>query len=306
MFGLGPASQELLCDAVRKYYILFCGLGPLQLFIHAPFGRFAPSTPSIFLVDGIKAWIAMEICSPLFFLYVLYSTSWGAGMGTQQRILTAAFFVHYSNRALISPLRTPSRSKAHIMVPLCVGAINAAHSWLLAIFLSSSTPSPPIYFSVGLTLWAVGFVGNVAHDEILVNIRRNLKDKRDEDKGKGKEGKGEHYAIPHGLLFSFVSFPNYLCEWIEWFGFSLATDPRLVQSFSLSSISLSSFSLASLSAYMRAPAADFLPIITAPWLFMIADLLIMTPRAYRGHLWYRARFGDAYPKDRKIIVPFLL
>ncbi|KAJ6570611.1 3-oxo-5-alpha-steroid 4-dehydrogenase-domain-containing protein [Mycena vulgaris] len=202
----------------------------------------------------------MEICSPLFFLYVLYSTSWGAGMGTQQRILTAAFLVHYSNRAYNGALvrrgdqRGPQLAPRHLPVILY-----------------------PLSPSVGLTLWAVGFVGNVTHDEILVNIRRNLKDKRDEDKGKGKEGKGEHYAIPHRLLFSFVSFPNYLCEWIEWFGFSLATDPRLVQSFSFSS-----------------------------WLFMIADLLIMTPRAYRGHLWYRARFGDAYPKDRKIIVPFLL
>ena len=31
-----------------------------------------------------------------------------------------------------------------------------------------------------------------------------------------------HYVIPHGGLFSILSFLNYLCKWVKWFGFALA------------------------------------------------------------------------------------
>ena len=50
-------------------------------------------------------------------------------------------------------------------------------------------------------------------------------------KGKAKELENgqrapqPHYAIPHGGLYSIVSFPNYFCEWVEWFGFALAASP---------------------------------------------------------------------------------
>lgn len=60
-------------------------------------------------------------------------------------------------------------------------------------------------------MWGLGFVGNVVHDEILFNIRRKAT-----AKGKAKESMGvkkEHYAIPHGLLYEYLSYPNYFCEW---------------------------------------------------------------------------------------------
>lgn len=71
-------------------------------------------------------------------------------------------------------------------------------------------------FWAGLAVWAVGFVGNVLHDEILYDLRRP-----------GPDGKPKpRYSIPKGWLYSWpfggVSFPNYFCEWVEWLGFAVA------------------------------------------------------------------------------------
>jgi len=54
-------------------------------------------------------------------------------------------------------------------------------------------------------LWAFGFVGNILHDEILFNIRRNAKSKgkgKAEEDSDGNNGKNkqEHYAVPYGYL----------------------------------------------------------------------------------------------------------
>lgn len=71
-------------------------------------------------------------------------------------------------------------------------------------------------FWIGTGLWAAGFVGNLASDEILYNLRKP-----------GKDGKQKpRYSIPQGFLYSKpfggISFPAYLCEWIEWLGFAMA------------------------------------------------------------------------------------
>lgn len=182
-------------------------------------------------------------------------------------------------------------------------------------------------FWAGMIVWAAGFVGNVVHDEILLNLRRkrqttDAKHKKDDDASKsgnenrtsekGKEDeKGEHYAIPHGLLYTYVSFPNYLCEWAEWAGFALAASP--LPSFTISSSPiasiLSSLSLSSLahSLYPTAfvgttPAGGVAP----PYLFLFAEVITMLPRAMRGHRWYKKRFGEEYPKERRAVVPFVL
>ncbi|EEB88239.1 hypothetical protein MPER_14040, partial [Moniliophthora perniciosa FA553] len=52
----------------RKWFFLHAAIvSPFTFVFDAPFGRFAPKGESIFLIDGIKAWIVMEIISPIFF-----------------------------------------------------------------------------------------------------------------------------------------------------------------------------------------------------------------------------------------------
>ena len=103
-------------------------------------------------------------------------------------------------------------------------------------------------------------------------------DSDDEDEDKPKPKKQEHYAIPHGYLYSLISYPNYFCEWLEWLGFALAAAP--------------------------VPSLTSLSTFEAPWVFLLAEVMTMFPRAYRGHQWYHNRFPD-YPKERKAVIPFL-
>lgn len=220
--------------------------------------------------------------------------------------LAALFLTHYLNRALISPLRTPSRSNSHLIVVLSAFVFNILNGSLMGAYLSSPAASaylagafqrPRFWF--GVAIWAVGFAGNIYHDEILLNIRRTAKakgkgkapashdDDDDSKNGKDKDKNGtperEHYAIPHGALYRFISYPNYFCEWAEWLGFALAAAPAP--------------SVTSVAAF----AASVAP----PWVFFLNEIWLMLPRAYKGHQWYHSRFPD-YPKERKVVVPFVL
>ena len=83
-----------------------------------------------------------------------------------------------------------------------------------------------------------------------------------------KKNQGE-YAVPHAFLHKYVTSPNYFGEIIQWFGFFLIT---------------------------QSPAA------LAFAVFTVANL---APRAYAHRKWYVAKFSE-YPKNRKVIIPFLL
>ncbi len=66
-----------------------------------------------------------------------------------------------------------------------------------------------------------------------------------------------------------MSCPNYLGECLEWLGFGMAAG------------TLAAFAF---------------------FVFTVANLL---PRAVTHHRWYRERFPD-YPRERKVLVPFVL
>jgi 3-oxo-5-alpha-steroid 4-dehydrogenase 1 len=312
---------------VTKQWFLygFALIGPIAFVYDAPFGRFA--TPdSVFSIDGIKSWIVMEVVSPLSFLLTTYlhpfspaplslpSFSRSALGISPQFILTSLYLVHYLNRALIFPLRSPSRSSSHLIVVSCAIAFNAPNGFLLAAFLTSTSTAAylngalsSLRFWAGIALWLAGFAGNVYHDEILHNIRRKAiakgKAKELED---GKPARQPHYAIPHGGLYAIISFPNYLCEWIEWFGFALAASPT------------PNFALlpGAKTLLMTARGAHFTEIghllspfvesVSPPWVFLLVEIITMVPRAIRGHRWYHKRFEESYPRERRAIIPWLL
>lgn len=81
-----------------------------------------------------------------------------------------------------------------------------------------------------------------------------------------KQGNG--YQIPRGWLFEYISCPNHFGEIVEWLGFAIAA---------------------------RNPAA----LSFALWTFCN-----LTPRASNHHKWYKEKFAD-YPKERKMVIPFL-
>jgi hypothetical protein len=78
------------------------------------------------------------------------------------------------------------------------------------------------------------------------------------------------YAIPRGGPFEYVSCPNFLGEIVEWIGFA-------IMSWSLPG---------------------------AVWAAWVSLMLISAGLA--THRWYREHFGEAYPPERRAILPFVL
>jgi 3-oxo-5-alpha-steroid 4-dehydrogenase 1 len=201
----------------------------------------------------------------------------------------------------------------HIAVVPITSVFNAANGFAMATYLTSpparaylaSAFSHPVFY-VGLIMWAAGFVGNIVHDEVLLKIRRKANvnhGKADEKQGgqdKAYTHSEEYYGIPHGMLYEYISFPNYLCELFEWLGFALAAAPLPSPS-----LAIKTLHLGSQSSFLSLLLATVPPTFSHPYIFLIATLLPMVPRAYRGHRWYHRRFPE-YPKQRKAILPFVL
>ncbi|EIW83696.1 hypothetical protein CONPUDRAFT_119066 [Coniophora puteana RWD-64-598 SS2] len=269
----------------------FC---PLTFFSDAPFGRFARSGNSIFILDGIKVWIVMELVAPTALLYSLIYRPLSAGesslpLSGPQLLVVALFLIHYFHRAIISPLRTPSRSKSHAGILLSGSSFNSFNGTLLGTYLSSDFAhaylkdafSRPLFW-LGVAVWALGFWYNIVHDEVLLDLRRHAQAKGKAKKGALDAENKDYYAIPHGYLYRWISYPNYLCEWIEWIGWAAAGAP------------LPDFS--SFGSVLRT--------ILPPWIMVWGAVVLMLPRAYRGHVWYHEKFPE-YPKDRKAVIPYL-
>ncbi|KAF5369500.1 hypothetical protein D9758_002510 [Tetrapyrgos nigripes] len=317
MSFLSRTQAQFLYDSSRKWFTLVSALiCPATFVINAPFGRFAQKGESFLSFDGRKSWVVMEIVSPITFLYSFISSplSPGASISLSQKILACAYLIHYANRSLISPLRTPSRSKSHIIVPFLGILFNTFNGSLMGSYLSSPaareyTNSIGPLFYVGIFLWAFGLVGNIVHDEILLNLRRKAKTKGKDTANDGSGNQtsktsGEHYSIPYGLLYEYISYPNYFCEWIEWAGFAIAASP--IPRLSFQSILTVLTSKDAFFAFLYARPGAFAPTLTPPWIFLLNEMVLMVPRAYKGHQWYHERFGESYPKERKIVIPFVL
>lgn len=78
------------------------------------------------------------------------------------------------------------------------------------------------------------------------------------------------YVIPSGGLYRFITCPNYFGEILEWIGWAILT-------------------------WSLAGAA-----------FAVYTIANLGPRALTNHRWYLQRFGDAYPKERRALIPFVL
>ncbi|CAE6374067.1 unnamed protein product [Rhizoctonia solani] len=298
---------ELLRDkSYRPYHLglrAFASLGlisPLLLVINAPHGRFSSDGSSskswiarawgALSIDGTLSWIIMELPSPVTLIYAFSQQVAPSGHSsislTPHSVLPLFFVGHYLNRAIISPLRTPSRSKSHLVVVLAAIVFNVINGSVTGTWLGAGARTgsigwadTPAGYWVGLTMFGLGLWGNIWHDEVLLKIRKEPNGKKDDK---------PRYAIPYGGLYSLVSFPNYLCEWFEWAGFALASGSIMTP-------------LQQTLALGRYGGVYITPTV----LFVLLEVALMLPRAQRGHEWYHEKFND-YPKERKAVIPFLL
>lgn len=77
------------------------------------------------------------------------------------------------------------------------------------------------------------------------------------------------YAVPRGGLFGLVACPHYLMELLAWLGIAMTSSSLFAY-----------LNFASMAAYLAS-------------------------RAHSTTRWYRAKFGEAYPRERKHLVPYL-
>ena len=128
---------------------------------------------------------------------------------------------------------------------------------------------------LGLGIFVTGLVGNVYHDEVLREIRREVvKEQADKAKAKGKKpvSVAKIYRISEAGLFKYMLFPHYVCEWIEWTGFWIIG------------------------------GSSFLP----GAIFVLNEIIVMTPRAVGGKRWYIQKFGKDKVGNRAAVLPGIL
>ncbi|CAG8744559.1 19478_t:CDS:2 [Cetraspora pellucida] len=129
-------------------------------------------------------------------------------------------------------------------------------------------------FILGVFIFLVGMTINIHHDNILFSLRSNLDKSTKSESIKvvtNTSSPSSKYLIPNGGLFNYIACPNYFGEIVEWAGFVIAT-------------------------WYSFPAV----------MFLMTTLANFIPRARSNLKWYRVKFGDAYPKNRKAIIPFVL
>jgi 3-oxo-5-alpha-steroid 4-dehydrogenase 3 len=85
--------------------------------------------------------------------------------------------------------------------------------------------------------------------------------------------KEQRYFIPHGGLFELISCPHYFAELLIYMAFLLVLGD-------LTNLSM--------------------------WLILTFVVVNLTTSALETHRWYKQQFGDAFPKYRRAIIPFVL
>ncbi|KAA0149917.1 hypothetical protein FNF27_02595 [Cafeteria roenbergensis] len=240
----------------------------LLQWIDAPYGRYQVKASPLWgmAVDNRVAWLLQELPSFAFAVWGWYTADPEA-FGAANRVLLGLYLLHYTHRAWVFPLRMRGGKPTPLSVFLLAMVYCLVNGYLQSRFLAAHAT-----FAAGWTE-APQFLAGVAmfFAGMYINmdadsILRNLR--------RGPADKG--YYIPRGGMFDFVSGANFFGEIVEWTGYALA------------------------SGFALPPVA-----------FAVFTALNIGPRALQHHRDYRARFNgskgkEAYPADRKALIPFLL
>ena len=250
MFG-SFSYQILLYAWMALAIIVFFVL----LLIPVPYGRYVRKGwgPTIANRWG---WMIMESASAVgFFIWFLLGQD-------SVKLVPVVFLVmwefHYIYRAFIYPVRLRYKRKPMPLLLMFFGIvfnfINVYFNGRYIFIISEGHLARWVMdfrFIIGFTLFIAGIAINIHSDNILINLRKS-----------GETG----YHIPNGILYEWISCPNYFGEIVEWVGWAIAT-------WSLPGLSFALWTTANLA-----------------------------PRAKSHHLWYHEHFKN-YPKKRKILLP---
>ncbi len=157
--------------------------------------------------------------------------------------------------------------------------------------ISSAVWKSPLWY-LGLASWAVGFAGNVYHDELLMDLRRP------NNKRTTTEKSDDSLKVGKGSTERKYSSPMVDCS-------STSRSPTTSANGSNGSDSHSPlFTRCQSSRILRSR----MPLQRRSLAHRSCSLLLvclMGPRALNGHAWYKKTFGDKFPRSRKAIIPFI-
>ncbi|KAI9831438.1 MAG: hypothetical protein M1819_005037 [Sarea resinae] len=249
------------------------------------------SIQSRFNIPGKIGWITMEAPGFITLLYIMFTLPRQLGLeslGPTNWTMAGLFTIHYLYRSILSPLLNPSMAPIHVSVWLAALGFQLVNAICIGGWLAGYGPvtiydwAGRVYeIQAGLCIWAIGFMGNIFHDDDLREIRRaaaRVQKKRAQEKDeKGEKGEDDKsvqdvYMVPESALFRWILYPHYLFEWIEWAGFWIVGGLDCV------------------------PARNFL----------LNEISTMLPRAVQGRRWYIERFGRERIGSKKAVIPGLL
>jgi 3-oxo-5-alpha-steroid 4-dehydrogenase 1 len=238
----------------------------VALFVQAPYGRFSSDKYGVSLSPRL-GWFLMELPATLSFVYFYFQgENWREIVPL---IFLAVWLIHYGNRGFIFPflIRAAKGSKGSFSITIILSG------WLMTVmhgYLNATFISElGKHYTIDWLSSPQFIIGIVIYYfGFIMNIHSDAIVRNLRTREEAEAG-SKVYRIPEGGLFKYVSNPSYLTELIAWTGFAIAT-------WSLGAVFVLAISAANL-----------------------------IPRAFQTHRWYLEKF-DNYPKDRKVIVPFLL
>ncbi len=233
----------------------------------APYGKLSKGDVG-FNFSPKWGWFLMELPATVSFIVFYF-----AGENRFEAvplIFLGIWLLHYGNRGFVFPMlmRVAKGATGSFSVMIVVAGwfVTSLHGYLNAVFISEISDQ---FTNEWLTdpRFIIGLI--IYFTGFTLNVHSDAIIRNLRSKAEVENG-DKVYRIPEGGLFKYVTNASYLTELISFTGFAIAT-----------------WNL----------GAVFVLLVSA------ANLI---PRAFQQHKWYKEKFGDEYPKERKVIIPFLL
>ena len=252
--------------------VLVIGIGA---FFEAPYGKLA--TGEYMKVGALKipeiplnprlGWFLMELPATLFFVF-FYPQGKNATKPLPM-FLATLFLIHYANRGWYFPYSlkvAKGQTQNFSIIIVLVGWMVTSMHGYLSAKWYSEVNSGLVDWQTMLTR-PYFIVGLITYEFGFLSTLYHEKIMRDLRTNKPGEPR---YKIPYGGLFTYVTNATYFTELVAWAGFALMTlNPGGLMTF----------------------------------LFSCGNLV---PRAFQSHAWYKKTFGDEYPKERRVLIPFVI
>lgn len=263
-------------DEFPEYRNVFYGAVVFAVF--ALFGCLLTSSPYGKLQDGILAnyslslnprlgWFLMELPATLSFVWFYFNSPLASNPA--RLIFAGLWFLHYGNRGFYFPFsirNAPGAKASFSYVVILVGWVFTSLHGYLSANWYGRVANHLDQSWLSNPIFIVGLVGYQLSFWSTLYCEYIQRNLRSL-KPKTDEPR---YKIPRGFAFEYCSNPTYFFELLGWFMFALMTlNPGGLIVFVVSCINL-------------------------------------VPRAYQQHAWYQKTFGEAYPKNRSVLIPFLL